>query len=148
MTLVKFNPFEGFDSLVRRMNEWMSEVERSLVPNGDATVTLVPRVDISEDNANFYISAELPGIPKEAIKVNISDDGVLTISGEKKQEDTQEGKNFYRVERRYGMFTRSFTLPDNVKRDAISARYENGVLHLTLPKQEPAQPKLTEVPIS
>lgn len=150
MTLVKFNPFEGFDSLVRRMSDWMNEMERSLSlgSNGEGTITLVPRVDISEDNANFYITAELPGIPKEQIKVNISDDGVLTISGEKKQEEKQEGKNFYRIERRYGMFTRSFTLPENVKRDAINARYENGVLHLTLPKQEPAQPKVTEVPIS
>lgn len=148
MTLVKFNPFEGFDSLVRRMTEWMNELDRSLASNGEGTVTLVPRVDISEDNANFYISAELPGIPKEAIKVNISDDGILTISGEKKQEEKQEGKNYYRIERRYGMFTRSFTLPENVKRDGITARYEDGVLHLVLPKQEPAQPKVTEVPIS
>jgi|DewCreStandDraft_5_1066085.scaffolds.fasta_scaffold00363_5 HSP20 family protein len=148
MTLVKFNPFEGFDSLVRRMNEWMSELDRSLASNGDSSVTLVPRVDISEDKENFYISAELPGIPKEQIKVVISDDGVLTISGEKKHEEKTEDKNFYRIERRYGMFTRSFTLPENVKRDGISARYENGVLHLVLPKQQPAQPKLSEVPIS
>lgn len=148
MTLVKFNPFEGFDSLVRRMTEWMNELDSSLASNGEGTVTLVPRVDISEDNANFYISAELPGIPKEAIKVNISDDGVLTISGEKKQEEKQEGKNYYRIERRYGMFTRSFTLPDNIKRDAITARYDSGVLHLTLPKQEPVQPKVNEIPIS
>ncbi|MCS7001004.1 MAG: Hsp20/alpha crystallin family protein [Bacteroidota bacterium] len=148
MTLVKFNPFEGFDSLVRRMTEWMNELDRSLALNGEGTVTLVPRVDISEDKENFYISAELPGIAKEDIKVSISDDGVLTISGEKKQEQKQEGKNFYRIERRYGTFTRSFSLPENVKRDAISARFENGVLHLTLPKQEPAQPKVTEIQIS
>jgi HSP20 family protein len=150
MSLVKFNPFEGFDSLVRRMNDWMSELERSMIAssNADATVTLVPRVDISEDKENFYISAELPGIPKEHIKVNISDDGVLTISGEKKHEEKTEDKNFYRIERRYGMFTRSFTLPDNVKRDAIKARYENGVLQLTLPKQEPAQAKVSEIPIA
>lgn len=149
MSLVKFNPFEGVDSLIRRMSEWMNDVERSMALAWDngGNVTLAPRVDIAEDAQNFYISAELPGIPKDNIKVNISDDGVLTISGEKKHEEKQEGKNFYRIERRYGMFTRSFTLPDNVKRDAISARYENGVLHLTLPKQQPAQSSVTEVPI-
>lgn len=151
MTLVKFNPFAGVDSLIRRMTDWMNAVERSLeVPffDDEGSVTLVPRVDISEDKDNFYITAEMPGIPKENIKVNISDDGVLTISGEKKQEEKQEGRNFYRIERRYGTFTRSFTLPDNVKRDGISARYENGVLYITLPKQEPAQPNVTEVPIA
>jgi HSP20 family protein len=96
---------------------------------------LSPRVDISEDAKSVFIHAELPGLKKEDVKVTVKD-GVLVIKGEKKQEEKTEGKNYHRIERRYGTFSRSFTLGDHVDAENINANFENGVLSLTLPKVE------------
>jgi HSP20 family protein len=107
----------------------------------------IPRVDISEDTNNIYVHAELPGLEKENVKVTVSD-GVLTLSGEKKQEEKKEDKNYFRIERRYGSFSRQFTLPENVKEDGVAANFNNGVLEITIPKTEPVKPKEREVPIN
>lgn len=97
-----------------------------------------PRVDVNEDNENIYVIAEVPGVDKNDIKINLVGD-VLTITGEKKSEVIDEKKNYYRTERRYGSFTRSFTLPSEVVIDKISAEYKEGVLNITLPKTEEAK---------
>ena len=97
-----------------------------------------PRVDVNEDNENLYVIAEVPGVDKNDIKINLVGD-VLTITGEKKSEVIDEKKNYYRTERRYGTFTRSFTLPSEVVIDKISAEYKEGVLNITLPKTEEAK---------
>ncbi len=97
-----------------------------------------PRVDVTEDNGNLYVIAEVPGVDKNDIKINLVGD-VLTISGEKKSEVIDEKKNYHRTERRYGSFTRSFTLPSEVVIDKISAEYKEGVLNITLPKTEEAK---------
>lgn len=99
------------------------------------------RVDISEDEKAMHIEAELPGAKKEDIKLQV-EDGILTISAERKQETEEKKKNYHRVERIYGHFSRSFTLGDNVDQEHIDAKYDNGVLHVTLPKTE--QPKSTK----
>lgn len=151
MSLVKFQPFPGFDSMVRRMNNMLSEFDRGGSLFNDTAFnnsgTLTPRVDISEDKANIYIHAELAGLTKDDVKIAVNEDRMLTISGEKKQEEKKEDKNYYRVERRYGMFSRSFNLPENVDVTNIAAKFENGVLNLTLPKVEPAKPNVTEIAI-
>ena len=97
-----------------------------------------PKVDVNEDNENLYVIAEVPGVDKNDIKINLVGD-VLTITGEKKSEVIDEKKNYYRTERRYGTFTRSFTLPSEVVIDKISAEYKEGVLNITLPKTEEAK---------
>ena len=97
-----------------------------------------PKVDVNEDNENLYVIAEVPGVDKNDIKINLVGD-VLTITGEKKSEVIDEKKNYYRTERRYGSFTRSFTLPSEVVIDKISAEYKEGVLNITLPKTEEAK---------
>jgi len=94
------------------------------------------RVDISEDENALYMDAELPGIKKEEINLAI-DDNVLTIKAERKQEAEENKKNYHRVERIYGNFARSFALADNIDREHIAAKYDNGILHLHLPKSEP-----------
>lgn len=101
-------------------------------------VILFLRVDVNEDNENIYVIAEVPGVDKNDIKINLVGD-VLTITGEKKSEVIDEKKNYYRTERRYGSFTRSFTLPSEVVIDKISAEYKEGVLNITLPKTEEAK---------
>jgi len=132
--LVKFNqnPFAAIDRV-------FDDVFRDVMPSSNTGFNPnAMRVDISEDDKNIYIEAELPGMKKEDVKVTI-EDGVLMIRGERKQETEEKKKNYHRVERVYGSFSRAFTLGENVDKDSIEAKYENGVLHLTLPKVEPVK---------
>ena len=104
----------------------------------------VPRVDIAETENGFEIRAELPGVSEDDVNVSVTDN-LLTIKGEKQQEAETEGKNYHRVERRYGSFQRSFTLPRHIDSGGISAGFKDGVLTLEIPKAEVAKP--TEIPI-
>jgi HSP20 family protein len=149
MSLVRFDPFRSFEGIAKKMNDFMGDFEKGVnIEFG----TFSPRVDISEDEKYLYVNAELPGLKKEEVKVTINDDNVLVIKGEKKREESQEekdeNKTFIRVERNYGMFTRSFMLPENLKTDSINAKFENGVLNISLEKVEPQKPKEVEVQIS
>lgn len=92
-----------------------------------------PAVDIEERDKDYLITAELPGIKKEDIKMNIKDN-LLTISGEKKQEKKTDKNNYHRTERIYGSFQRSFRLPDYADQENISAEFKDGVLNVTIPK--------------
>ena len=103
-----------------------------------------PAVDVKEDENNFYVIAELPGISKEDMHVEVENNR-LSIRGERKFEKQEEKENFHFVERSYGSFFRSFTLPRNVNPDAIEAEYKDGVLSLTLPKREEVKPRSVEV---
>ncbi len=131
--LVKFNqnPFAVIDRV-------FDDVFRDTMPAFNTTFTPTMRVDISEDEKNIYIEAEMAGLKKEDVKVSI-EDNVLTIRGERKQESEEKKKNYHRVERVYGSFSRAFTLGENIDKDNIEAKYEDGVLHLTLPKVEPVK---------
>ena len=105
----------------------------------------MPTVDISETENGFEIRAELPGVSEKDVNVSVTDN-LLTIKGEKHQEKETDGKDYHRVERRYGSFQRSFTLPRHIETDAIKAEFKDGVLTLGIPKAEAAKP--TEVPIT
>jgi len=150
MTLVKYNPFRGFDSLSKRMNDFMSDFDKDSVFRdfNFGNSRFLPVTDIREDEKHIYISAEIPGISKDNIKVTISDDNVLQIRGEKKHENKEENESYIRMERVFGEFTRSFVLPENVKDDKIKAKFENGVLNITLEKIEPSKPKEIEISIN
>ena len=151
MTLVRFEPFRELENIGRRVNDRVNEFVKMMEADGGGWERnrFVPRVDVAEDEKNLYIHAELPGMTKENVQVTVDDERILTIRGEKKQEEQTEDKkkNFVRIERNYGSFTRSFTLPDNVNAEAISAAFENGVLNVTLPKMEPAKPKEVNIAI-
>ncbi|MBN1532612.1 MAG: Hsp20/alpha crystallin family protein [Spirochaetes bacterium] len=107
-----------------------------------------PRVDVAEDEKSIQVTAEIPGLTENDIKVTI-EKNVLTISGEKKEEkeEKDEKKNTVLSERRYGSFCRSMALPEGIKADAVSAEFKNGVLKIALPKEEAAQPKRIEVKV-
>lgn len=105
----------------------------------------IPRVDISEIENGFNIRAELPGISQSDVNITVKDN-VLTLKGEKHQQAEAEEKNYHRVESRYGSFQRRFTLPRGVETEAIKADFKDGVLTLSIPKPEAAQP--TEIPIT
>ena len=111
-----------------------------------ATGDWAPRVDIAETEKAFEIKAEIPEVNKEDVKVTVDND-VLTIQGERKQEKEEKGKKFHRVERYYGSFTRSFTLPDNVDETKIKASFKDGMLNLQIQKTEKAKPKVIEVKV-
>lgn len=132
--LVKFNqnPFAAIDRVFDDVfRDTISSFNTGFNPNAI-------RVNIAEDEKNIYIEAELAGLKKEDVKVSI-EDNVLMIRGERKQENEEKKKNYHRVERVYGSFSRAFTLGENVDKENIEAKYEDGVLHLTLPKVEPVK---------
>lgn len=106
----------------------------------------IPTVDIAETDAEYQIKAELPEVKKEDVKVTV-EDGVLTIQGERRHEIDEKGKKYHRVERSYGSFVRSFTLPDHVDDTKVKAEYKDGVLHLHLPKSEKAKPEAIDVKV-
>ena len=109
---------------------------------GRSQDTWAPVVDIREREDGITVSTELPGLTSDDVKVTV-DNGVLSISGEKRREfeEGKEGSNYHLVERQYGRFERSFTLPRSVDADKVTAKFENGVLNVVLPKSEKAKPK-------
>jgi HSP20 family protein len=111
-----------------------------------ATGDWVPLVDIAETDKAFEIKVEIPEVKKENVKVTV-DNRVLTIWGEREQEKEEEGKKFHRVERYYGVFTRSFTLPDNVDENKVTASFKDGMLNIQIQKAKVAKQKAIEVKV-
>lgn len=108
--------------------------------------TWAPRVDIAEDDKEYVINAELPGVNKEDVKVSV-ENGTLSISGERKTEKEEKGKKYHRVEQTYGTFMRTFALPESSSGEKISAEFRDGILKVHLPKDEKAKAKAIEVKI-
>lgn len=144
-TLARWNPLRDMDEIHNRL---MS----SLMPRwggGQESVTQSewsPSVDIIEDDNEYIISAELPEVKKEDVKITL-ENGVLTLSGERKFEKEENGRRYHRVERSYGSFVRSFTLPDDADSAKVDARFKEGILRVHVGKSEAARPKQIEVKI-
>lgn len=141
MTLLRFDPFRSFGHTTRRMSQIMNDLEKGV--NFDYG-TFKPRVDIAEDSNNVYVYAELAGLTKDQIKVLVDEDNALVIKGEKKV-IRNENVTVHKSEVCFGEFERRFILPDNLNKEAIKAKYENGLLELTIAKIEPPKPKEIEV---
>ena len=107
---------------------------------------LTPRVDIAESDSEIEIRAEIPDVKKEDVKVGV-DDGVLTIEGRRNKEKEEKGKRFHRIERSYGSFARSFTLPDHTDETKIKATFKDGMLNLHIPKTPNGKPKAIQVKV-
>jgi len=148
-TFTRWNPMKEFDEMQRRISSLLDFAptgnggERELLTAGE----WAPSVDISEDANDYVVHAELPGLKKEDIKVSV-ENGMLTITGERKFEKEEKNKKYHRIERSYGSFTRSFTLPEAVKADKVCADFKDGVLHVHLPKDESAKPKSIAVKVA
>lgn len=145
MALIKWEPLREIEDMFDRYTKamgWPVSRGQELINTGDWT----PRVDISETDNEFMIKAEIPEVNKEDVKVSV-DNGVITIQGERKQEKEEKGKKFHRVERYYGSFVRSFTLPDNIDATKIKASFKDGMLNLQVPKTGEARPKAIEVKV-
>ncbi len=145
-----FDPWRDFGTLQERINRIFDETMRALYPQEGEELergTWIPAVDIHETEDNYVVKADLPGMKKEDIQIDLKD-STLTIRGEKKFEEKVSKDNYIRTERAYGTFVRSFTLPNNVDAEKIKASYKDGVLELTLPKKEEAKPKQIKVEVS
>ncbi|KAA8982937.1 MULTISPECIES: Hsp20/alpha crystallin family protein [Gammaproteobacteria] len=149
--MTRWNPFAEFEDILDRYNRQMAGRDTTPATNGNREILQktdwAPSVDITENKDAFVITAELPGIRKEDVKVSVHD-GVLTIQGERNFETTEDDAKRHRVERFYGHFARSFTLPEHVDDENIKANYHDGVLELTLAKQEKAKPRAIEVEVN
>lgn len=148
MALIRWNPALELNSLQRQMNRLFDDFfGGSARSDSDQQIRAwAPLVDIREDVNAYYVHAEIPGVNKDEIKMTMNNN-TLSIRGDKKQESENKSSNYHRLERTYGSFERSFTLPTTVKTDKIDASYLNGVLTVTLPKTEEAKPKEIQVKV-
>jgi HSP20 family protein len=146
MSINKYDPFRELRSLQDEMNRlFMSNYsQRSGSEEGFTSGAWNPQVDIFENKDQIVLEAELPGMKPDDVNISI-ENNILTIHGERKFEKKDENDNFHRVERSYGSFTRSFTLPPTVSSENANAEFENGVLRLTLAKREEAKPRRIEI---
>lgn len=132
MSMVRWDPLREMEALLGRNGrrfDLAGTMGGDLMPRGDWT----PRVDIVETDNSFVIKMEIPEVDKKDVKVSV-DNGLLSICGERKQEKEEKGKLFHRMERYYGSFDRSFTLPDNIDQTHLDATFKNGMLTVELPK--------------
>lgn len=148
MTLQRFDPFRELFNLQHRMGRLFDESGRPrFVENEEAAATWSPAVDIYETQQEIVVKAELPDLKQEDIQVSVDNDR-LSIRGERKFESEVKRENYHRVERSYGTFSRSFSLPPTVDQEKIRADYKNGVLTVNLPKREIAQTKQINVEVN
>ena len=150
--LTRWNPFREMEDMQRRVSslfDW-SPFRRGSLTAEEENITATewaPLVDISEDDKEYLIKVELPEVQKDNVKVTV-ESGTLTISGERKAEKEEKGRKFHRVERFYGRFDRSFSIPDDAESDNVKAEFKDGVLRVHLAKSEKARPKQIEVKVS
>jgi HSP20 family protein len=143
--LTRWEPFRDFTTLQDRINR----VFRDTYTEGGqdqslATSSFAPAVDVYEDEHNVTLKVEVPGIDEKDIDIRL-ENNTLTVHGERKIEKEEKEENYRRVERQYGSFTRTFTLPTTVDSEHVSANYDKGVLSITLPKKAEAKPKQIKV---
>jgi HSP20 family protein len=143
-----WNPFRELEEMSDRLNRVVARVPRR--DNGNEAMTMAdwtPSVDISETTAEYVIEAEIPQVKKEDVRVTL-EHGVLTVRGMRRQKAEEKGRKYHRVERSYGSFVRSFSLPDAVDDAQVQAVFKDGILTLHLPKSERAKPKAIEVKVA
>ena len=145
-TIARLEPFRGLSTLQDQFNRLFNESFRNQ-PEESALTTWAPAVDIYETPNELVVKADLPDVNEKDIDVRV-ENNLLTIRGERKFEKSVSEENFLRVERTYGAFSRSFSLPNTVNAETIGAEYKNGVLTVTLPKREESKPRQVKVTVN
>ena len=150
MTLTHWEPFREFSTMQDRINRMNRLFRESYSPEGPeealTTTSFAPPVDIYEDEHNITLKMEAPGIDEKDIDVRV-EGNTLTVHGERKLEKDEKEENYRRIERQYGSFTRSFTLPSSVDSGQVSAHYDKGVLKINLAKKVEAKPKQIKITV-
>jgi len=145
-TLARWNPVRELEEVQSRLASILPF--QTLRKNGDKELMTVaewaPAVDITEDDKEYLVTAELPQVRKENVKVTM-ENGILSISGERKFEKEEKGKKYHRIERSFGSFLRSFDLPDDADATKVDAKFSDGILNVHVAKSESAQPKQIEI---
>jgi HSP20 family protein len=145
MSIMRYDPFRDLRTLQEEVNRLFStNMSRAFDDEGIGRGAWAPSVDIYENKDQIVLEAELPGMKQEDFDLSI-ENNVITLRGERKFEKTDETDNYHRVERSYGAFTRSFTLPQTVSAEGATAEYNNGVLRVTLPKREETKARRIQV---
>jgi HSP20 family protein len=151
MALIRWEPVRELSTMQNEMNRLFNTFFDSSTPRngGGGTVARrwTPAMDVVETDDHFVLRADLPGLSENDVKIEV-DDKVLTISGERKSEHEQSSKGYYRVERSFGSFSRSLTLPEGVDADAIQASFDSGVLEVQIPKPEQHKPRKVQISLS
>lgn len=145
MGIVRYDPFRDLRTLQEEVNRLFStNLTRAFGDEGIGRGAWAPSVDIYENKDQIVLEAELPGMKQDDFDLSI-ENNVITLRGERRFEKTDETDNYHRVERSYGSFTRSFTLPQTVSAEGATAEYNNGVLRVTLPKREETKARRIQV---
>jgi HSP20 family protein len=145
MAIIRWDPFKDLTTLRERMNVLFGDVYPSRGEEKDLMSSAWnPSVDIYEHNGNLVLTAEVPGLDENDIDVKI-EDSTLTIKGDRKFENEVNEENYHRIERSYGSFYRSFSLPQNIDQNKIKAESENGILKITMPKKAELKPKNVKI---
>jgi HSP20 family protein len=147
MAITRWDPFRDMFALQNRMNSLFQEFNRGQgETDAITTAAFVPAVDIYEDEHKIVLKLEVPGMKQEELDIRL-ENNVLAVRGERKFEKEEKEENFHRIERRYGSFYRSFTVPNTVNTENIKADYEAGVLRIALEKRAEAKPKQIKVQV-
>ncbi len=148
--ITRWDPFRELDELQGRLSTLFGRAPVRKEGERQEALSVAewaPLVDITEDPKEYLVKAELPEVKKEEIKISVQND-VLVISGERKYEKEEKDKKYHRIERAYGSFSRSFTIPEDADPEKVSAEFKEGVLHIHLPKSDRAKPKSIAVKVS
>jgi HSP20 family protein len=142
----EWDPFKDLIDLQKEINRLFETSFSRLPQRFVSEESFAPAIDLYEDENEYVVEAELPGLKQDEIKVSVEDD-ILSISGEKKREKEVKEENLYRSERFYGKFERQIVLPQNADRENIKASYKDGVLKVIIPKKEEAKPKKVDIKV-
>lgn len=145
MAIVRWRNWNPYTDLSESIEKLFND---GFIQKGEESPRLwAPAVDVIEEESAYTIKADIPGLAKEDVHVEVQDN-TLTIRGEKHEEKEEKGKRYFRKERTYGSFTRSFHLPENVDVEAIKATHKEGILELTIPKKEQEKPKRIDINVN
>jgi len=144
MTIVRWEPLRELGTLQNEMNRLFNTAFDAPSPSTGGLRRWMPAMDLVESDDHFVLRADLPGLSEDDVKIEF-EDGTLTVSGERKAEHESRGDGFYRVERAFGSFSRSLTLPKGVDPAGVSASFDRGVLEVRIPKPEERKPRRIEI---
>jgi len=145
MAIIRWDPFRDLITLREKMNRLFEDAVTSRAEDKDLISSAwTPAVDIYENENELVLTAEVPGLEEKDVEIRI-EDNTLSIKGERKFEKETKEENYHRIERSYGAFFRSFTLPNSIDQDKIQAEHENGILKITMPKRTELKPRKVKI---